>query len=86
MTPNETLATIEARAWQAEQERQRDLWLAWHIAALSRAKRLPSLKRLLGSGETRVLTGADLERRHQERREIMEQVDLDKLNEALKKR
>lgn len=84
MTPNETLATIEARAWRAEQEGQRDLWLAWHIAALSRAKRLPSLKRLLGSGETRVLAGAELERRQQERREIQESVDIQKINEALK--
>ena len=77
---------IEARAWRAEQEQQRDLWLAWHMAALSRAKRLPSLARLLGDGESHALTGAELERRERERREITGRIDVAKLNEALRKR
>ena len=41
--------TIEAAAWQRREGVRRDLALAWHQAALARAKRLPALKKLLGS-------------------------------------
>lgn len=47
MTPREVLLQVEAAAWQAEQEQRRMLSMAWHMAALQRAKRLPSLKQLL---------------------------------------
>jgi len=66
-----------------EREHRRDAWLAWHVAALSRAKRLPPLQRLLGGGESRVLEGEELERRRRERDEMLERIDVGKLNEAM---
>lgn len=38
---------MQAAAWRAEREQQRMLSLAWHVAALQRVKRLPSLATLL---------------------------------------
>ena len=86
MTPRETSAAIEAFTWRMEREHRRDAWLAWHTAALSRAKRLPPLRRLLGGGETRELGGEELERRRRERDEMLEQIDVKKLNAAMRRR
>ncbi len=47
---------FEAHAWRQEQGWQRDVALAWHVAAFTRAKRLPGLKELLDPGETKRLT------------------------------
>ena len=82
MTPCETYATIEAVSWQLEREHRRDAWLAWHIAALSRAKRMPPLQRLIGAGKAQALEGEELERRRAEHREIMQKIDVDRINEA----
>lgn len=38
---------VWARNREVEREQQQLAWLAWHIAALSRQKRLPSLRRML---------------------------------------
>jgi hypothetical protein len=82
MTPRETFATIEAVSWRLEREHRRDAWLAWHIAALSRAKRLPALKRLLGNDKAKSLEGEELERRRAEHREIVQKIDVDRINRA----
>lgn len=47
MTPRETQQVIAAENWRTEQEQQRDTVLAWHVAMLTRAKKLPSLRALL---------------------------------------
>jgi len=47
MTPREVVQVMDGAAWRAEQEQQRLLYLAWHVAALQRVKRLPSLRHLL---------------------------------------
>jgi len=70
LTPRETAAVIEAAAWRMEREQRRDVWLAWHVAALSRAKRLPALQRLMGGGKARPLTGEELEQRREEHEEL----------------
>lgn len=86
MTPAETNATIEAANWRMERKRKLYLSTAWHAAALSRAKRMPRLRRLLeGEGETRILKGEELERRRREKEEMMRAIDIDKLNEAMKR-
>jgi hypothetical protein len=41
--------TVEAAVWRMEQEQARALSLAWHMAALQRQKKLPSLARLLAA-------------------------------------
>jgi hypothetical protein len=71
MTPWELRLALEAGARRLERERQRDAWLAWHIAAMGRAKRLPSLRRLFGTPRARRLQGAELERRRREHAEIV---------------
>jgi len=69
-TPRETYATMEAAAWRMEREQRRDVWLAWHVAALSRAKRLPALQRLMVGGKAKVLTGEEAEQRREEHEEL----------------
>jgi len=82
LTPRETYMVLEAATWRLEREHRRDAWLAWHIAALSRAKRLPALQRLIAPGKARALEGEELERRRAEHREIVQKIDVDRINEA----
>jgi len=82
LTPRETYAVIEASSCRLEREHRRDAWLAWHIAALSRAKRLPPLQRLIAPGKAKALKGEELERRRAEHREIVQKIDVRKINEA----
>ena len=70
LTPREAVATIDAGIWRIDQEQRHALWLAWHTAALTRTKRMPPLKQLLGGGEARKLEGAELERRQREHAEM----------------
>jgi hypothetical protein len=86
MTPREMFAAIEAVSWRLEREHRRDAWLAWHIAALSRAKRMPPLQRLIAPGKARALDGEELERRRAEHREIVQKIDVGRINEAVKQR
>lgn len=50
---------FDAAVWRQEQDRERDLWLAWHTAALSRAKKLPPLERLLRPRKSKALTAEE---------------------------
>lgn len=47
MTPRELTALINGAVARAEASRDQAVWLAWHVASLSRAKRIPKLKQLL---------------------------------------
>ena len=85
LTPRETYMVLEAATWRLEREHRRDAWLAWHIAALSRAKRLPALQRLIAPGKARALEGEELERRRAEHQEIVQKIDVDRINEARKR-
>jgi hypothetical protein len=82
LTPREVYAAIEAAGWRLEQEHRRAGWLAWHVAALSRAKRLPALARMMGGGKAKALTSEELETRRQEYGEIVERIDVGRINEA----
>jgi hypothetical protein len=66
LTPRETFLAIDAAGWRTEQAARRDVALAWHVAALSRTKTLPSLARLLKPPKARVLEGEELEKRRTE--------------------
>lgn len=46
MTPRQLERAIRARVTQADREHNKLAWLAWHVAALSRAKKLPKLEAL----------------------------------------
>jgi hypothetical protein len=71
LTPREMRLHFEAAAIRAEREYQRDAWLAWHIAALSRAKRMPTLKKLLQTDKAKPLRGEELDRRQAEHAELI---------------
>ena len=66
LTPRETFMEIEAAIWRNERQAQNDVALAWHIAALSRTQRMPSLKHLLQPPKAKALEGNELERRREE--------------------
>lgn len=56
LTPAEATMAIEAAIWQAEQEHRMRAWAVWHVAALSRVKKLPALSRLIQSPEAKPLS------------------------------
>lgn len=66
LTPRETFQAIEAAAWRMEQAQRGRAWLAWHVAALVRSKKLPPLARLFGLPEAKPLSGDELENRRRE--------------------
>lgn len=80
LTPQETFMTIEARLWREAQQYKRAISQAWLTAALGRAKRLPALPRLLASGQAQKLSGAELEQRRQEFREMSRAVNFEAIN------
>lgn len=53
-TPATIRLTIEAATERREAEHNDRAWLAWHIAALTRATRLPSLDKLKAKKQTPV--------------------------------
>ena len=71
MTPRETTLAIEGAVWRYEREHQQVAWLAWHVAALGRAKRLPSLRRLLRMPAATKLVGEEAEKRAREHAEMV---------------
>ena len=47
MTPRETIAALDAAAWRIRQGQMQAISMAWHTAALVRARKLPALAMLL---------------------------------------
>lgn len=84
LTPRETFMAIDAAIWRDEVQQRRNLTLAWQTAALTRAKRMPSLKQLLNTKPAKVLHGEELEKRRQEFREMTANLDLSKLGKPRK--
>jgi len=70
---------IDASIWRDEVAQKRDLTLAWQTAALTRARRLPSLKQLLSIKPARPLHGDELEKRRREFKEMTANLDMSKL-------
>ena len=71
LTPAETIGVLKAAAWREEQAHKRAAWLAWHMAAFQRTKRLPALASLLG-GKPKKLTKAELGKRREEHEGMVE--------------
>ncbi|MBN8959330.1 MAG: phage tail assembly chaperone, partial [Rhizobiales bacterium] len=46
-TPREIRLILDARSAASEREHNERAWLAWHIAALSRAKVMPKIDKLM---------------------------------------
>lgn len=71
MTPRETAMMCDAATWRMERERWRDGALAWHVAALQRRKRLPSLRAILREPAGQHLGPEEMERRRREHEELV---------------
>ena len=71
LTPKELRLHFEADVWRQAQRVRRDAWIAWHIAALGRMKKLPPLRTMLDGGEAKPLRGEELERRRAEHEDIV---------------
>jgi len=65
---------FDAALWRDEQAQRRGLVLAWYVAALGRAKKMPTLKRLLDPPKTRRLVGAEKIERGREFEELTERL------------
>ncbi len=74
MTPRETSLAFEAATWRYDRERQRAAWMAGHIAALGRAKRLPSLRRLMGMPVAKKLSEDEAAERAHEHAEMVKRM------------
>lgn len=70
LTPAEVTLAIEAAVWQAEQDHRMRAWAVWHVAALSRTKRLPALSRLIQSPEAKPLSEEEAVERRSEFEEM----------------
>lgn len=66
MTPGEVCAAMEAANGQAKAKLKRDMVQAWYIAALTRCKRMPSLKKLLKDDSEEPPDFEQLAREHEE--------------------
>ena len=70
LTPREVEMVMRARWWRQEQvqemESKRMLATAWHTARLMRARRMPSLNRLLNPPRTRPLSAREAAERQRE--------------------
>lgn len=82
MTPAETVVIVEQRA---EAHRRTVIQTAWLTARLSRAKRVPALKRLLDSPAAKPLSGEELVKRRTEFAEMTAKLDVDKIVAGLRK-
>jgi len=85
LTLPETLIVLEARARLRQQQQDLAAWVAWHVAALGRARKLPSLRRLQGGRARRALRGSDLEQRRREHEDLAATVDQDKVRAMVDK-
>ena len=72
MTPAETFMAIEAHIWQQEQEQKLRAWEVWHIAALTRVKRMPPLSALTKAPEGKKLSPDEKQERQKEFEELTE--------------
>lgn len=71
LTPREVYMAIEAAQWRDERRQKQDIALAWRTAALTRVKRMPSLRSLLTSDKpAKKLQGEELRRRREEFRQM----------------
>ena len=76
---------IEASIWRDERNQQMNIVQAWRMATMMRAKRIPSLKALLGSKPAKPLHGKELKKARQEFKELNKNLNLEQIVERMKK-
>jgi len=62
---------LDAADERRKAEHDRDAWVAWHTAAMVRAKQMPSLARLAGRDKAKPLKGEELAKRKAEHEEMV---------------
>ena len=70
MTPKETFEYIEAFTWRMDQEQRERIWTVWHIAAFTRAKRLPAYETLIQPKDGKQLSEEEKRIRQEEFEEL----------------
>lgn len=75
MTPRELNMVLDAANWQRMRSHNQTAWLAWHVAALQRTKRIPPLRRLMMRSKPKS-GDADLEARGREHEEMIARMGL----------
>jgi len=85
MTPAETDMAIEAMIWRDKQQERQGLQLAWLTAALGRAKKMPTLQRLM-TPPARRLHGPELQKRRGEHRRMANEANVAAINRHMMKR
>jgi hypothetical protein len=71
MTPAETYIAIKSAREIARAEKNQRIWMAWHTAAFSRAKRMPRLGQFLDIADAKPLEGEEAEERRAEFNEMV---------------
>ncbi|MDZ4346866.1 MAG: hypothetical protein U1E51_31015 [Candidatus Binatia bacterium] len=61
---------FQAAKWKRETDQRRDIELAWRTAALTRMKRMPSLKELFDPPRTRALSEQEAREKKRELEEL----------------
>ena len=74
LTPRELDLVFQNDAWRRDQQREANAWLAWHMAALGRVKRLPALRRFIRPVKGEV-TPEELDRKKREFEAMKENSD-----------
>lgn len=85
LTPRETVLAIEAALWRDEHAQRQQVAASWRTAALMRAKKLPSLRKLLADRPAKPLSGRELERRRREFEQAGAGVDVNAIAAKLRK-
>lgn len=75
MTPKETHLYLEAATWKEKQKQRSRAWLAWHIAAFTRAKKMPAYAAVVKPKEARVLTAEEKKRKQAEFEELVKRIE-----------
>jgi hypothetical protein len=78
MTPAETYIAIKSARDIARAEKNQRIWMAWHTAAFSRAKRLPRLGQFLDVPDAKPIEGEEADTRRQEFKEMVSNSNKDK--------
>lgn len=80
MTMPETYMAIEAAVEREESRQKHNLSVAWHVAALQRQKRMPSLSLFLNGRRARQTTPEEMALRRQEHAQMTRKMDAQTLN------
>lgn len=74
LTIGELIAVIRANQRRLESQFDVGIAHAWHVAALGRAKSMPTLRQLLNKNQPKQLTREELDKRREEHEQMIEEM------------